>query len=144
MPIIVGVTAAAMIADWVAVSRDADRIEEMAKPLVMIGLIAAVIAGGDGTAPVVLVVIALVCGLAGDVFLLPRLDRFVAGLGAFLLGHLAYATAYLAAGVDALQLVFGAVVATAVSVATDSSDNVFVVVFAGRGSGRPGERRSRP
>lgn len=35
-------------------------------------------------------IVALVRGLAGDVFLLPQVDRFVEGLGSFLLGHLAY------------------------------------------------------
>jgi uncharacterized membrane protein YhhN len=40
------------------------------------------------------VVLGLSLSLAGDVLLLPRLDRFAAGLGAFLLAYLAYLAAF--------------------------------------------------
>ncbi|HTT69441.1 MAG TPA: lysoplasmalogenase [Gemmatimonadales bacterium] len=41
-----------------------------------------------------LVVLGLALSLAGDVLLLPRPDRFAAGLAAFLLAHLAYLAAF--------------------------------------------------
>src|SRR5436190_142893 len=40
------------------------------------------------------IIIALIFSLAGDVFLMLRTDRFVAGLTSFLLAHLAYITAF--------------------------------------------------
>ena len=83
--------AAVAIVDWVAVARDDRRTEYVAKPLTMVLLIAAALAldPTDGTARTWFVV-ALVCSLAGDVFLMLPRDRFVPGLASFLLGHVAY------------------------------------------------------
>jgi uncharacterized membrane protein YhhN len=59
-------------------------------------------------------VVALVFSLAGDVFLMLPGDLFVAGLAAFLVGHLAYVGGFLAAGVSAPAVLAGlAVVAVA-------------------------------
>ena len=60
-------------------------------------------------------VVALACSLAGDVFLMLPSDRFVEGLGAFLLAHVAYIVGLLVAGASPGLLVVGlAVVAVAV------------------------------
>ncbi|HEY5154658.1 MAG TPA: lysoplasmalogenase [Acidimicrobiales bacterium] len=79
-------------ADWVAVANDHRRVEYVCKPLTMVLLIATALAL-DVSSTVVLVafVTALVFSLVGDVFLmLPGERWFVFGLGAFLVGHLAY------------------------------------------------------
>ena len=84
-----------MATDWWAVSTDRGRFEQAAKPAVMFALIAMVSAGDfdiESVRPWVLAGLAL--GLVGDVLLLPRFDRFIAGLVSFLAGHLAYVVAF--------------------------------------------------
>ena len=79
------------IVDWWSVATDHRRIEAVAKPLVMIWLIiAALVIDADPTSVRPWIVAGLVAGLAGDIFLLPNVDRFLAGLGAFLVGHVLY------------------------------------------------------
>lgn len=79
------------LVDWWSVATDHRRIEAVAKPLVMIWLIiAALIIDADPTSVRPWIVAGLVAGLAGDIFLLPNVDRFLAGLGAFLIGHALY------------------------------------------------------
>jgi uncharacterized membrane protein YhhN len=86
---------AAAVVDWLAVARRPTRVEHVAKPLVMVLLIALALvlepadAGQRGW-----FVAALVLSLAGDVFLLPRPDLFLPGLAAFLLAHLAYVVGF--------------------------------------------------
>jgi uncharacterized membrane protein YhhN len=79
------------IVDWWAVATDRRTVEYVAKPLTMVGLIAAALALDpvDGTQRTWFVA-ALVLSLAGDVFLMLPKDLFVPGLASFLLGHLAY------------------------------------------------------
>jgi alkenylglycerophosphocholine/alkenylglycerophosphoethanolamine hydrolase len=78
-------------ADWWAVHRRDDRLESIAKPVVMLALIgAAVTVDPVSNAMRWWFVAALVLCLIGDVALLPRLDAFVVGLGSFLLAHVAY------------------------------------------------------
>jgi len=91
--------AAAMVVaagDWVAVVRHAKRAEFVLKPLVMVVLIAAAVAlaGGSPGDTVAFTLAALVLSLAGDVFLMLPADLFVAGLGSFLLAHIAYVGAF--------------------------------------------------
>jgi uncharacterized membrane protein YhhN len=99
-------------ADWTAVSRramdpasvGARRAEYIAKPLTMVFLIAAALAIADTHHASAYLVATMVAALAlsavGDVFLMlpedsPAADRnFVAGLGAFLLAHVAYIAAF--------------------------------------------------
>lgn len=81
---------AVAVVDWVAVHRDLTLLEEVAKPAVMVLLIAWVLLAAPGGVQTAWVVAALVLSLVGDVALLPRVDAFIVGLGAFLLGHLAY------------------------------------------------------
>jgi uncharacterized membrane protein YhhN len=75
----------------------------LAKPLASTGfLLAALAAGALSSAYGRIVLVALALGWLGDVLLIPKQSRraFVAGLGSFLLGHLAYAVAFLVRGVD--------------------------------------------
>lgn len=94
------VFAVVAVIDWWAVLTERVEVENVAKPLVMIVLVAMVLgAAPAGVAAAMAVVVALVLSLIGDVLLLPRVDRFVEGLAAFLAAHVAYVVA-LAAGFD--------------------------------------------
>ena len=85
------VAALAAVVDWIAVARDTKRLEYVAKPATTLALIGAA-ALLDPALPERrwLFVLALVLSLAGDVFLMLRNERFVAGLASFLLAHIAY------------------------------------------------------
>ena len=110
--------AAAMLADWWAVTRRVDRMEAAAKPLVMILLIGVVLTADGAAASVRLSVLAaLALAAIGDVLLLPQIDRFIAGLVAFVGTHVAYLAAFVASGIAPVLLVAGALVATAGAVA---------------------------
>lgn len=87
--------AVAALLDWLAVVTDRQRLESVAKPAVMVSLIlAALIADGASATVRALIVGGLALGLFGDVLLLPRVDRFIWGLGAFLIGHALYVAAF--------------------------------------------------
>lgn len=83
----------AAVVNWFAVVRRPAlaRVENIAKPAVLVALIgvALTLDPVDG-AQRAWFVVALVGCLAGDVFLLPSVDRFVPGLASFLLGHVAF------------------------------------------------------
>ncbi len=110
-------TAALAILDWVAVARERPRMQRWAKPAVMLGLgVVALLLGAAGSVTGRWVLLALAFGLVGDVLLLGEsASRFLGGLAAFLVGHLAWLAAFLAAGLDApsLALAGAAVVALA-------------------------------
>ncbi len=55
-------------------------------------------------------VAALVFSLAGDIFLMLPSERFVEGLGSFLLGHVAYVVGFVVAGIAATRTLIGGVV----------------------------------
>jgi uncharacterized membrane protein YhhN len=79
------------VADWVAVWRRPAPIETVLKPLVLVLLIVvALVIDPSDSGQRAWFVVALVLSLAGDVFLLPSVDRFVPGLASFLLAHVAY------------------------------------------------------
>ena len=82
-------------ADWIAVWRRPAPIEALLKPLTLVLLIAVALAVDPvDDAQRAWFVVALVLSLAGDVFLLPSVDRFVAGLASFLLAHVAYVVGF--------------------------------------------------
>ena len=68
------------------------RVEVWAKPAVTVAIaaLALLLADGRPTSVIICALTAYVCCLLGDVALLPAVDRFVEGLGAFLLGHVAF------------------------------------------------------
>jgi len=79
--------------DWVAVLTSRGRIEEVAKPLVVV-LLAAWVVSEEPTLSGWLVVIGLLLSGIGDLMLLPRFDRFLAGLAVFLAAHLAFVSGF--------------------------------------------------
>jgi uncharacterized membrane protein YhhN len=85
-------TAALAILNWGAVSRHWLRVEWWTKLLTMVALVATVVvAGALDEVPGRWLVVALVFGLVGDVALLGETERrFLAGVAAFFVGHLAY------------------------------------------------------
>ena len=124
---------ACAVADWYAVAVAKRRLEYVAKPGVMVGLIGAALALAP-TAPGIVpwFVAALALSLVGDVALMLPRERFVGGLVAFLLAHLAYVVGL---GLQA-QGVVGALLGLLVVAA--------VLVTVGRrvfGAARAGQRR---
>jgi uncharacterized membrane protein YhhN len=89
-------TAIAAIANWYSRVKVNDRVELISKPLTTVGAIA-IAACADGPRPAT---IALALCLIGDVALLPAVDRFVVGLAAFLLGHIAFIVMFAQRGFD--------------------------------------------
>lgn len=99
---------AAAFANWIAVGRGAKPLEYVAKPLTLVLFIAAAVALDPSDETVRLwFVIALVLCLVGDVLLMIPRNLFVFGLGAFLMGHLAYVVGLQLAGQTGLWFVIG-------------------------------------
>lgn len=84
------VAGAVALVDWWAVWNSRTRVEWAAKPSVMIALAAMLVTLDVGGAARWWMVAGALAGLVGDVALMLPRERFVAGLVAFLLGHLAY------------------------------------------------------
>lgn len=85
-----------MLVNWWAVRRHHAGIEAATKPAVMIALIGvATTADLDPTTLRPWIISALAFGLVGDIALLPQVDRFLAGLAAFFVGHVAYVVAFI-------------------------------------------------
>ena len=82
------------ILDWLSVARGWQRLGYLTKPGVMGVLLAWLLSHHS----VLTFVLALGFSLLGDVFLMLPRERFVAGLGAFLLAHLAYLAGFLGPG----------------------------------------------
>jgi uncharacterized membrane protein YhhN len=110
--ILIGFAGAAAVLDWVAVTRGDKRAEYLLKPLTMVFLIgaAALMREGVPQARWVPTIVALSASLLGDVFLMLRNQRFVAGVGSFLVAHLAYVAAFRTLGVDGPTLATAAAV----------------------------------
>src|SRR6266404_6341637 len=85
------------VADWVAVSRGSKSLEYVAKPATLAAL---VLYAASSPAPSGWLTAALVFSLLGDVFLMLPVDLFAAGLGAFLIGHIAYIGGFDASGLS--------------------------------------------
>lgn len=106
--------AVASVGDLTAILRHSKRLEYATKPAVMVLLIAAALLlhpANQGERA--LFVVALVLGLAGDVLLMLPDDYLLAGIGAFLAGHVAYALGFRFAGFSAVGLLAGTVIAAA-------------------------------
>ncbi len=100
MPIALAATMIAAIANWYSRWKPNDRLELVSKPLTTVGAIAiAALADGPDGATIVTIVALALC-LVGDVALLPAVDRFVVGLAAFLLGHIAFIVMFVSRGLD--------------------------------------------
>jgi uncharacterized membrane protein YhhN len=85
------VAGAFAVGNWIAVAAGSKPAEYVCKPATLLALIAVALVldpvHGDMRA---WFVVALALSLLGDVFLMLPADLFVFGLGAFLLGHIAY------------------------------------------------------
>jgi uncharacterized membrane protein YhhN len=117
------IAAIAAVIDWAAVwvgGRWGLAVERIAKPAVLVALLAAALTAHAWTpeaqAARPWLVLGLVASLAGDVLLLPP-GRFVPGLLAFLVAHVAYLVAFLQLPGEVPWLVIG-IVAAAVLVMT--------------------------
>jgi alkenylglycerophosphocholine/alkenylglycerophosphoethanolamine hydrolase len=100
--------------DLTAILRRNRRLEYATKPTVMVLLIvAALLIRPASQGERALFVVALVLGLAGDVLLMLPDNYLVAGIGAFLAGHLAYTVGFRFAGFSAAGLIAGVIIATA-------------------------------
>src|SRR3972149_1015192 len=83
--------AGAAVAGWSAVAVRSARLEYVAKPAVMVALIGAAVALSPAAPAIVpWFVAAVALSLVGDVALMLPRERFVGGLVAFLLAHMAY------------------------------------------------------
>ncbi len=103
--------------DWLAVRFEKPHIELVAKPLVMVLLIAATLTTTTEPGEVKwLLAAGLLGGLVGDIALLPRFDQFLVGLGSFLVGHLFYVAAFLAFGFDPAMWFVATIIAAALTV----------------------------
>jgi uncharacterized membrane protein YhhN len=112
----------AAVVDWVAVARGNVAVERMAKPatlalLVLVALVLDPVHDGERA----WFVVALCLSLAGDVLLMPPKHRFVRGLLAFLVAHLAYVAGFVAAGVTLVHVAIG----------------IVLMAFIGHSVGRP-------
>jgi len=115
-----GIAAVFALMDWYAVARRNYRIESFAKPAVMLALIASALLAEPYRATARgLLVVALVFGLLGDVALMlehrpgwQKTSRnFIAGLTAFLVGHLFYVGSMYLEGFDLLGAGMGLILA---------------------------------
>jgi uncharacterized membrane protein YhhN len=103
-------TAIAAIANWYSRWKHVERLELITKPATTIGAIAvAAFADGPGSAKAAAVVALALC-LIGDVALMQVVDRFVLGLAAFLLGHIAFIVMFALRGFDRWPLAIVAIV----------------------------------
>ncbi len=110
--LVLTLTLVAAAVDWVAVATGRRPVEYLCKPLTMVLLIATALRlDVSSNAVLVAFVVALVFSLLGDVFLmLPGDQWFVFGLGAFLLGHVAYIVGLWCEGVSVGAFIGGLVV----------------------------------
>lgn len=100
------------VGDWVSRVRADRRLEYLCKPATLVALIATAVtlapvhdAGGRRD----WFVAALVLSLVGDVLLMLPTDLFVAGLAAFLVGHLCYVIGFWARGPGGVAVTIAAV-----------------------------------
>ena len=116
------VAVVAAITDWVAVAARRRRLEFVAKPTVMVALLGLAVAlvpgssAGDAARP--WFVAALALSLVGDVLLMLPRERFVGGLVAFLVAHLAYIVGLMAIIVTGALVAIGILVGLVVVGAT--------------------------
>jgi uncharacterized membrane protein YhhN len=107
------IAAVLAVGDWVAVHLRLFRVEYLLKPATLAVLVAAAVTADLGSEQP-WVVAALVFGLLGDVGLMLSSGRtdlpFLAGLGAFLVGHICYLVAFAQVGLNGLATVGGLLV----------------------------------
>lgn len=90
--VLAAIVFAVFLLDWLAVAFAWRRVEFVLKPLAMVLVIVWTLIAAEWRFDALLgvLVLAQLCGLAGDVFLMLHARWFLAGLGSFLVGHLLY------------------------------------------------------
>jgi uncharacterized membrane protein YhhN len=111
-------TAIAALANWYSRVNPNDRLELISKPLTTIGAIAIAALADGPTSATTATVIALALCLVGDVALLPAVDKFVVGLAAFLLAHIAFVVMFGLRGFDRWTLSGVAIIGCALLLGT--------------------------
>lgn len=111
------VTALTALTDWWSRLRHLTRVETVTKPLTTLLVIAIAATSGAPADRLVPAVVALALCLVGDIALMNVVDKFVVGLAAFLLGHLAFIVVFVNTGLDSttlagIALVLSALLAT--------------------------------
>ena len=102
----------AAVADWVAVATSRRKLEYVAKPAVMVGLIVlALVINPISATERAFFVVALALGLVSDVFLMLPQDMFLAGLVAALFEHFAYIAGFRTREFHAALVAAGLVIA---------------------------------
>lgn len=103
--------------DWWAVRFAHSTVEAVAKPSVLVLLVAAVLGSETSTASLCIAV-GLVFSLFGDLLLLPLIDRFVPGLASFWIGHCFFVAGFVigADSISVVGVVLGALLGGAVMV----------------------------
>ncbi len=96
----IGIAGVGAFANWWSRLRHDDWVEAWSKPLVTIAMIAAAVTiDASPSSARVWFTLGLVACLIGDVALLPVVDRFMVGLGAFWIGHAIFCIGALTIGV---------------------------------------------
>jgi uncharacterized membrane protein YhhN len=117
MPVLIALVALTAVGDWLAVRRRFKPLEYVCKPAVMALLIVVALRVHEhGPHRRGWFVAALALSLVGDVFLMLPGDRFVPGLAAFLLAHLAYIAGFWVEGVSTARLLAGGEVVVLVGI----------------------------
>jgi uncharacterized membrane protein YhhN len=93
-------TLVAAVANWSTRIRPNTTLETISKPLTTLLVVWVAIAADGARTPTILAVIGLLFCLAGDIALLDVIDRFVVGLGAFLVGHLVFIAMFVTMRLD--------------------------------------------
>lgn len=111
-------TAIAAGANWYSRWKHSDRVELISKPLTTLGAIAIAVSADGPRSATVATVVALALCLIGDVALIPAVDRFIIGLAAFLLAHIAFIVMFALRGLDRWALAGAAIAGCAVLLGT--------------------------
>ena len=106
------------LANWWSRWKSLDRLELLSKPLTTVGVIVVAALADGPRGPTIATVVALALCLIGDIALLAAVDRFVVGLAAFLLGHVAFIVTFVMRGLDSWSAAGVAIVGCAVLLGT--------------------------
>jgi uncharacterized membrane protein YhhN len=118
MTLVLIATIVVAVCNWFSRWKHLDMVELVTKPLTTVGAIAvAALSDGPGSAKLAAIVALVLC-LVGDVALLHVVDRFVIGLAAFLLGHIAFIVMFALRGFDRWALAIVAIAGCAVLLGT--------------------------
>jgi len=111
-------TAVVAIANWYSCWKGLSTLETITKPLTTIGAIVIALLAGGPTDATIAGVVALSLCLVGDIALLDVVDRFIVGLAAFLLGHVAFVVMFAMLGFDQWRTAGFAIAASALVLGT--------------------------